>query len=243
MSTVLIVGANSDIAKATAREYAKAGFDLILALRNKDAIEPFVKDLKIRHEQRIEAIELDVLDYKSHAEIYSGLSNPIDGVIVAVGYLGDQQHSQEDFEESKRIIDTNFTGVVSLLNIIANDFEKRQTGFIVAISSVAGDRGRKKNYQYGAAKAGLTAYLSGLRNRLFDKGVTVLTVKPGFVLTKMTRDLDLPEKLTAQPKDIALAIYSAQQKGKDTLYYMKKWRLIMWIIRMIPEKIFKRLDL
>lgn len=243
MSTVLIVGANSDIAKATARIYARFGYDLILALRNKNSIEPFVQDLKIKHERKIEAIELDILDYKSHEETYSKLSSQIDGVIMAVGYLGDQQKSQDDFEESKRIIDSNFTGLVSLINIIANDFEKRETGFIVAISSVAGDRGRKKNYQYGAAKAGLTAYLSGLRNRLFDKGVTVLTVKPGFVLTKMTRDLDLPEKLTAQAKDIALAIYSAQQKGKDTLYYMKKWRLIMWIIRTIPEKIFKRLDL
>ena len=243
MSTVLIVGANSDIAKATARVYAKFGYDLILALRNKNEIEPFVNDLKIKHERQVETIELDILDYDSHTEIYTNLNSSVDGVIVAVGYLGDQQKSQSDFEESKKIIDTNFTGVASLLNIVANDFEKRKTGFIVALSSVAGDRGRKKNYQYGAAKAGLTAYLSGLRNRLFDKGVNVLTVKPGFVLTKMTRDLDLPEKLTAQPKDIALAIYSAQQKGKDTLYYMKKWRLIMWIIRTIPEKIFKRLDL
>jgi len=243
MSTVLIVGANSDIAKATARVYASFGYDLVLALRNKDKIESFVKDLTLRYERRVDSIELDILDYSSHAEIYEQLNCPIDGVIVAVGYLGDQNLSQTDFKESQKIIDTNFTGVVSLLNIIANDFEKRKSGFIVAISSVAGDRGRKKNYQYGSAKAGLSAYLSGLRNRLFDKGVSVLTVKPGFVLTNMTKDMDLPEKLTAQTKDIAIAIYKAQQKGKDTLYYMKKWRLIMWIIRMIPERIFKRLDL
>ena len=243
MSTVLIVGANSDIAKETARVYAQSGYDLVLALRNKETIEPFVNDLTIKYEKQVETIELDILDFASHADIYSSLSRPIDGVIVAVGYMGDQNKSQLDFPETHKIIDSNFTGVVSLLNIIANDFEKRQTGFIVGLSSVAGDRGRKKNYQYGAAKAGLTAYLSGLRNRLFDKNVNVLTVKPGFVLTKMTRDLDLPEKLTAQAKDIAKAIYHAQQKGKDNLYYMKKWRLIMWIIRMIPEKIFKRLDL
>ena len=230
MSTVLIVGANSDIAKATARVYARFGFDLVLALRNKNSVESFVKDLRVKYERTVEAIELDILNYSSHAEIYSNLTTPIDGVIIAVGYLGDQFQSQTDFKESSKIIDTNFTGIVSLLNVIANDFEKRKSGFIVAISSVAGDRGRKKNYQYGAAKAGLTAYLSGLRNRLFDKGISVLTVKPGFVLTKMTKDLDLPEKLTAQSKDIALAIYTAQQKGKDTLYYMKKWRLIMWII-------------
>ncbi|MFK8012292.1 MAG: SDR family oxidoreductase [Marinicellaceae bacterium] len=243
MSTVLIVGANSDIAKATARVYAACGYDLVLSLRNKNNIEPFVSDLKIKYENHVETIELDILDYPSHSEIYSRLKRPIDGVIMAVGYLGDQHKSQADFKESQTIINSNFTGPVSLLNIIGNDFEKRKTGFIVGISSVAGDRGRKKNYQYGAAKAGFSAYLSGLRNRLCSKGVHVLTVKPGFVLTKMTQDLDLPEKLTAQPKEIAQAIYRAQQKGKDTLYYMKKWRLIMWIIRMIPEKIFKRLDL
>ncbi len=243
MSTVLIIGANSDIAKATARVYAGFGYDLILAASSLEVLDPFVNDLKIRYDRNIDTIELDILNYQSHAEICKNIPKHIDGVIVAVGYLGDQFKSQNDFDETQKITDTNYTGIVSVLNIIANDFEKRKSGFIVAISSVAGERGRKKNYQYGAAKAALTTYLSGLRNRLYDKGVSVLTVKPGFVLTKMTRGLDLPEKLTAQPKEVALAIYSAQQKGKDTLYYYKKWRLIMWIIRMIPEKIFKRLDL
>jgi len=243
MKTVLIVGANSDIAKATARQYAQNGYNLLLTVRKKGQIDTFLKDLKIRYNCQVEVIMLDILDCDVHQDFYEHIKQDVSGVIIAVGYLGEQNKAQQQLKQTQRIINTNFTAVVSLLNIIANDFEQRGTGFIVAISSVAGDRGRKKNYIYGAAKAGLTAYLSGLRNRLHDKGITVLTVKPGFVYSKMTQGLDLPKKLIAQPQDIAKAIYQAQQKGKDVLYYLKKWRLIMWIIKAIPEKIFKKLDL
>jgi len=140
-------------------------------------------------------------------------------------------------------MDTNYTGVVSLFNIIANDFEKRKSGFIVGISSVAGDRGRKSNYIYGSAKAAFTAYLSGLRNRLYDAQVHVLTVKPGFVSTKMTEGMDLPEKLTAQPEEVAEDIYKAQQKGKNVLYTKWIWRWMMLIIRSIPEFQFKKMSI
>jgi hypothetical protein len=132
---------------------------------------------------------------------------------------------------------------VSLFNIIANDFEKRRSGFIVGISSVAGDRGRKSNYIYGSAKAALTAYLSGLRNRLYDAQVHVMTVKPGFVATKMTEGMDLPEKLTAQPEEVAKDIYKAQQKSKDVLYTKSIWRFIMMIITAIPEWKFKGMSI
>lgn len=134
---------------------------------------------------------------------------------------------------------TNYTGVVSLINIIANDFERRRSGFIVGISSVAGDRGRKSNYLYGSAKAAFTAYLSGLRNRLYEAQVHVLTVKPGFVATKMTEGMDLPEKLTAQPDEVASDIFQAQQKGKNVLYTKWIWRWVMMVIKMIPEWKFK----
>jgi len=161
-------------------------------------------------------------------------------VISAVGYLGEQDRAQSDFREAKKIIDTNYAGVVSLLNIIANDFEKRKNGFIVGISSVAGDRGRKSNYIYGSAKAALTTYLSGLRNRLYDANVQVLTVKPGFVATKMTEGMALPEKLTAQPEEVAEDIYKAQQKGRNVLYTKWMWRWVMLIIKSIPEFLFKK---
>ena len=157
--------------------------------------------------------------------------------------MGDQQRAQKDFKEAKKIIDTNYTGIVSIFNIIANVFEKRKSGFIVGISSVAGDRGRKSNYIYGSAKAALTAYLSGLRNRLYGSKVHVMTVKPGFVDTKMTKGMDLPEKLTAKPKEVAKDIYIAQQKGKDILYTKWIWKWIMLIIKIIPEWKFKGMSI
>ena len=243
MSYVLIIGAKSDIAKATAREYAKHGFDLYLAARNADEIEDFAKDIITRTQRSVKVIEIDILDYNSHQAFYDQLEEKPLGVISAVGYLGDQKKAQSDFSEAKKIMNTNYTCVVSLFNIIADDFEKRRSGFIIGISSVAGDRGRKSNYIYGSAKAALTAYLSGLRNRLYDAQVHVLTVKPGFVATKMTEGMDLPEKLTAQPEGVAEDIYKAQQKGKNVLYTKWVWRYIMMIIKMIPEWKFKGMSI
>jgi len=243
MSYVLIIGAKSDIAKATAREYAKHGYDLYLAARNSEELEAFAQDVMTRTQKTVKLLELDILDYKSHRAFYDNLEEKPLGVILAIGYLGEQEKAQSDFSQAQQIMDTNYTGVVSLFNIIADDFEKRRSGFMVGISSVAGDRGRKSNYIYGSAKAALTAYLSGLRNRLYDAQVHVLTVKPGFVATKMTEDMDLPEKLTAQPEAVAEDIYKAQQKNKNVLYTKWIWKWVMMIIRNIPEFQFKKMSI
>ena len=243
MSYILIIGAKSDIAKAVAREYAKKGYDLYLAGRNITELDNFINDLQVRNQQKIIAVELDILDYKSHEKIYNELVEKPLGVITAVGLLGDQIHAQSEFNHSEIIINTNYTGLVSFLNVVANDFEKRKSGFIVGISSVAGDRGRKSNYIYGSAKAALTSYLSGLRNRLTSANVHVMTVKPGFVATQMTKDMDLPEKLTAEPIKVAEDIFTAQQKNKNILYTKWQWRWIMFIIKFIPEFIFKKMSL
>ena len=243
MTYVLIIGAKSDIAKAVARKYAENGYDLYLAARNSVELEEFAKDIHIRTQKVVKCLELDVLDYESHAIFYGDLEEKPLGVVSAVGYLGKQDKAQNSFEECKKIIDTNYTGVVSLLNIIASDFERRESGFVVGISSVAGDRGRKSNYIYGSSKAALTAYLSGLRNRLYKANVHVLTVKPGFVATKMTEGMNLPEKLTAQPEFVAEIIYKAQQKRRNVIYIKWVWLLIMWVIRNIPEWKFKRMNL
>ena len=243
MKYILIIGAKSDIAKAVARKYAMNGYDLYLAARKSKEIEGFANDLIIRTERKVKCVELDILDYLSHESFYGGLEEKPFGVVSAVGYLGEQDNAQSDFKEAKKIIDTNFTGVVSLFNIIANDFEKRKNGFIIGIGSVAGDRGRKSNYLYGSAKAAFTSYLSGLRNRLNDSQVHVMTVKPGFVATKMTEGMDLPEKLTAQPEEVAEDIFKAQQKEKDILYTKWMWKWIMLIIKMIPEWKFKRMSI
>jgi len=243
MSYILIVGAKSDIAKAVAREYAHNGYDIYLAARESDELIDFAKDITVRTQRVVKLLELDIVDYDSHQAFYEQLDEKPLGVISAVGYLGDQELAQREFSEAQKIVDTNYTGVVSLLNIVANDFETKRAGFIVAISSVAGDRGRKSNYIYGSAKAALTAYLSGLRNRLYDAQVQVLTVKPGFVATKMTADMDLPEKLTALPNEVAEDIFSAQQSGKSILYTKWIWRYIMMIIGLIPEWQFKKMSI
>lgn len=243
MSYVLIVGAKSDIALALAREYAKNGFDLYLVGRKIESLDGFRNDLQIRTGRDVVLKELDVTEFSSHKAFYEGLPEKPQGVIVAAGYMADQVATQCDWPETLNTINVNYTGAVSILNIVANDFEQQHSGFIIGISSVAGDRGRKANYTYGSAKAGFSAYLSGLRNRLFTAGVQVLTVKPGFVATKMTAGLDLPDRLTAHPEAVARDILSAQKKGKDVVYTLWVWRYIMLIIRHFPEIIFKRMSI
>ncbi|MCA9523835.1 MAG: SDR family oxidoreductase, partial [Myxococcales bacterium] len=213
-STILILGARSDIARALAREYAQNGHPLVLAARRAETLEADARDLEVRFGVSARIVELDALDFESHERFVEELG-PVDGVICAIGYLGDQKRAETDFSESRRIIDTNYTGVVSLLNRIAAKLEAQKRGFVIGISSVAGDRGRQSNYLYGSAKAALTAYLSGLRNRLAPSGVQVLTVKPGFVRTRMTEGMALPGLLTAQPADVARDIRNAQRRGRN----------------------------
>jgi decaprenylphospho-beta-D-erythro-pentofuranosid-2-ulose 2-reductase len=243
MSYVLIIGAKSDIAKAVARKYAEQGYDIYLAARQANQLSAFANDLHIRTQRQVISIELDILNFASHQSFYDALKEKPDGVISAIGYLGNQTNGQSNFKETQKIIDSNYTGLVSLFNVITNDFEQRKSGFIIGISSVAGDRGRKSNYLYGSAKAAFTTYLSGLRNRLYPSGVHVMTVKPGFVATKMTEGMELPKKLTAQPEQVAQDIYKAQQKGKDVLYTKWLWFWIMTIIKLIPEWQFKKMNL
>lgn len=243
MSYVLIVGAKSDIAKEVAKQYAKNGYDLYLAARQSESLAELANDIKIRYGLDVQIKELDLLEFESHKSFYESLEPKPLGVILVAGYMADQKKCERDFSKTLNTINVNYTGVVSLLNIVANDFEKNKNGFIVGVSSVAGDRGRKTNYIYGSSKAAFSAYLSGLRNRLHESGIKVLTVKPGFVNTKMTAGLDLPSKLTAQPEEVAKDIYSAQQKGKDVLYTKGIWRLVMFIIKHIPEFIFKKMSI
>ena len=243
MNTILILGANSDIAKATAHEYANNGFNIQLACRNKSRLERFAKDLAIRSNQSVELFELDILDLSQHSVFFDSLKSMPNGVISAIGYLGEQQESHRNSDEFVRVTNTNYTAIANLLNIVAQNFSEIGSGFIVGISSVAGDRGRSSNYIYGASKAAFSAYLSGMRQSLFDKGVQVLTVKPGFVDTTMTKDIDLPEKITASPERVAKDIYNAQIKGRSVVYTMSLWFIIMSIVKSIPEFIFKRLKM
>jgi len=243
MKNVLILGATSDMAQAIAKKYAAEGWSLTLAALEADLLEPIAGDLRVRTNMPVESVPFDATDFASHASFYEGLATPPDAVICVFGYMGDQLVARTDFDEVRRTIDINFTGAISILNIVAADFEKRGQGAIAGISSVAGDRGRQSNYIYGCAKAGLTAYLSGLRNRLAKAGVHVMTVKPGFCRTKMTEQMDLPAALTAEPEQVAAAVFKGMEKKRNVVYTLWMWRYIMLIICHIPEFIFKKLGM
>lgn len=238
--TVLILGARSDMAQALAYYYAKKGWNIQLAARNAGNMENIAQNIRIRYQVEATLLEFDAIDYFSHYDFYRGLPVKPDGVICAVGFLGEQKRAEQQFDETKKIMETNYLGPVSILNIVANDFEQRKGGFIVGISSVAGDRGRQSNYIYGSAKAAFSTYLSGLRNRLHAANVTVLTVKPGFVNTAMTKGMNLPKRLTAEPEEVARDIYNAQQSRKDVIYTKWFWSPIMSLIKNLPEKVFKK---
>ncbi len=243
MKNVLILGATSDMAQAIAKKYAAEGWGLLLAARNMERLEPVAGDLRVRSNTEILALEFDASDFSNHPTFYASLKTKPDVVICVFGYMGDQTLARTDFDEVRRTIDVNYTGAVSILNVVAEDFEKRGSGSIVGVSSVAGDRGRQSNYIYGSAKAGFTAYLAGLRNRLAKSGVHVMTVKPGFCRTKMTESLELPAALTAEPEQVANAVFHGVEKKRNTIYILWMWRWIMLIIRHIPEVIFKKMGM
>jgi decaprenylphospho-beta-D-erythro-pentofuranosid-2-ulose 2-reductase len=237
--SVLILGARSDIGRAVARRFAQSGASVILAARRAESLANELADLRIRFNVSAEAIEFDVTDGEAE-RFFEALPHV---VVMVVGLLGDQARSESDPAAACAVMAANYTGPASYLLAVARRMQARGSGCIVGISSVAGDRGRKSNYVYGSAKAGFTAFLSGLRNRLFGHGVTVVTVKPGFVATAMTASMKLPPVLTAQPDEVGNAIFTAVMKGKDVLYVKPIWYLIMGIIRNIPEALFKRLSL
>ena len=243
MNNILILGAHSDIAIAVAHRFAEAGYQIQLAARNINNLAADKSDIELRHQVNVTLHEFDALDTTSHSYFVEQLTILPNITVCAVGYMGVQAENEREIKEASLVIRSNYEGPVSILSVLANCFEARGCGCLVGISSVAGERGRASNYVYGSAKAGFTAFLSGLRNRLAKKGVHVVTVLPGFVTTKMTEGMDLPKKLTAQPKEVANAIFNAVQKKQNIIYTRPVWRFIMIIIRNIPEQIFKRLKI
>ena len=243
MPTVLILGATSDIGFAVARAFAAGKYDVQLAARRPEQLGPSRSDLEVRYGVQCTVHEFDALDTGSHTAFYQSLPVPPDVTVYVIGYMNDNEKVITDQAETLRTITTNYTGAVSILNLVAADYAGRKAGSIVGISSVAGNRGRQSNFIYGSAKAGFTAYLSGLRNYLFHKNVHVVTVLPGFVYTKMTENIKLPPLLTAKPEAVADAIYRAVASKKNIVYVKWFWRWIMLVITSIPEAIFKKLKL
>lgn len=238
--TVLILGARSDIGRALARAFGLAGHRLMLAARHAESLEADAKDLRLRCKVPVSLHEFDVLVIEGHAGFFESLDTLPDTVICVAGLMTAQSEAERDFGAAQLMMRTNYLGPSSILGEAANRMEARGHGTIIGISSVAGERGRASNYIYGSAKAGFTAFLSGLRNRLARKGVHVITVKPGFVNTRMTEGMKLPAALTAQPAEVAAAILRAAQRRTNVVYTRPIWRLIRTVITMLPEPVFKR---
>jgi len=239
--TVLVLGGSSDIGRAAARAFAKAGYDVGLAGRDTAALEPDAADLRARYDIACSLYKFDVLDSAAFESFVSSLPALPDVVISIVGLLGTQDTAQADLAHATTIMRSNYEGPALILGLFAEKFLARGTGTIVGVSSVAGDRGRASNYVYGSAKAGLSAFLSGLRARASRGGVHVVTVKPGFVRTKMTEGMKLIGPLTVEAPVVGDAILNAVEKKTDVVYVSGKWRLVMLIIKTLPEAVFKKL--
>lgn len=242
---IVIFGATSAIAQATARQFAPRHPRMILVARDRDKLASVADDLTARGAQVVESICADLADFDGHEAVLATIRERFDGVDLALfahGVLGDQKAAEADYQEAERIFRINFLSIVSLITPLANDMERRGRGSLVVVSSVAGDRGRQSNYVYGTSKAALNAFCQGLRNRLHPKGVQVLTVKPGFVDTPMTAGLK-QGPLFASAEAVGRGIAKAVMKGRNEVYLPWFWCGIMTIIKAIPEAIFKRLRL
>lgn len=240
---VLIIGGRSDIGLALAHRFAAAGHPVQLAARNAAAMTVEKGDIEVRHGVPVTLHELDILATPTFERFLDGLPALPGVAACVVGLLGEQPKAEVDTDAAALTMRSNYEGPALLTGLIASRFEQRGSGTIVGVSSVAGERGRKSNYVYGSAKSGYTAFLSGLRNRLTGKGVDVLTVLPGFVATRMTEGMDLPKRLTATPQEVAEAIFRAVAKRREVLYVKPIWRLVMTVVRAVPERIFKGLDI
>lgn len=240
---VMILGGRSDIGLAAAHAFAARGHPVVLAARQAQSLEDDCKDIALRHGVDARAAEFDVLDSGALAGFAAAGEAPPGIVVCVVGLMGDQRESEQDAAAAAQVMRSNFEGPALILGLYAERMAALGRGTLIGVSSVAGDRGRASNYVYGAAKAGFTAFLSGLRNRLAGRGVQVITVKPGFVATRMTEGMDLPKPLTAAPEEVAAAILRAAERGRDVVYVRPVWRLIMGIIRMLPERLFKKTSL
>ena len=246
MNKVLIFGGASAIAHQTAINFAKNGATLYLIDLKLNRVEAVADDIKTHiPNATVFTNELDALDFDRHQEVFDKAVKTLgglDAILIAHGTLPIQEEIQANPSDIIREFNINAISGMSLATIAANYFESKGSGNIAVISSVAGDRGRKSNYIYGAAKSSLTAFTSGLRGRLAAKGINVLTIKPGFVDTPMTADVP-KNPLYASPQAVGKSIYQAMIKKKSIVYLPGFWRFIMLIIKSIPESIFKKLSI
>jgi decaprenylphospho-beta-D-erythro-pentofuranosid-2-ulose 2-reductase len=245
MTKVLIVGATSAIAYETAKCFAQDGAELFLVGRDAEKLTTIANDLKVRGAKRVETFLLDLNHLDRHQEMLDAAISAfgvLDMLLIAHGTLGNQQRCEQSVAETLKEFTSNCTSVISLLTISANYFEQQKRGCIAVISSVAGDRGRPSNYVYGTTKAAVSTFLQGLRSRLYKSGISVVTIKPGLVDSPMTAALK-KGPMFSSPQRVGRGVYQAMKKGKAVVYLPGYWRGIMFVVRSIPEGVFKRLSL
>jgi decaprenylphospho-beta-D-erythro-pentofuranosid-2-ulose 2-reductase len=239
---LLIIGATSAMAQEAAKCFAADGAELFLVGRSPQKLRDVADDLTVRGAKRVETYIVDLNDFEQHAAMLDAaiaVFDGLDAVLLAYGTLGDQRKCELSVEETMREFTTNCTSVIALLTLLANYFERQRRGIIAVITSVAGDRGRRSNYVYGSAKGAVSLFLQGMRGRLSDAGVTVLTIKPGLVDTPMTTHLK-KGPLFASARTVGESVCRAMKERKEVVYVPRYWQLIMLIVRAIPERAFKR---
>ena len=245
MKKIVIIGATSAVATETARCFALQGANIFIAGRNEEKLERLAQDLRVRGASLVHTGLFNARDLTSHDQLLEQAFHKlgeIDAALIAHGELPDQKECEREWPVTERAFATNLLSPIACLTWLANYFETRGKGNITVITSVAGDRGRQSNYIYGAAKGGLSIFLQGLRNRLAPKGVSVTTIKPGFIDTPMTAHIK-KGPLFASPETVGKRIHQAMLKGESVVYTPFFWRFIMLIIQHIPEFIFKKMKL
>jgi len=242
---LLIIGATSAMAQEAAKCFAADGAELFLVGRSAQKLQDVANDLTVRGAKRVESFVLDLNEFERHAAMLDAASAAFDGldaVLLAYGTLGDQRKCELSVAETMREFTTNCTSVIALLTLLANYFEQQRRGCIAVITSVAGDRGRRSNYVYGAAKGAVSLFVQGLRGRLSSAGVSVLTIKPGLVDTPMTAAIE-KGLIFASARTVGQGVYRAMKERKEVVYVPWFWRPIMLVVRSIPERVFKRVNL
>ena len=240
---VLILGGGSDIGRATAHRFARAGHPIILTARKPSTLEIDQKDISLRYEVSVTLLEFDAFNPGTIPELITSLPEVPEYLVCAIGLLAGKEADDDAESRAQVLTGANFVGPGIALEAAAKLMATREGGAtIIGISSVAGDRGRAANMWYGAAKAGFTAMLSGLRQSYSRTSLRVVTIKPGYVRTKMIAGLETPNFLTTSPERVADQIYARRRSGSSVIYVGPIWAMIMMIIRLLPERIFMRLQ-
>ncbi|ALR31465.1 3-oxoacyl-ACP reductase [Chryseobacterium sp. IHB B 17019] len=235
--TVLILGANSDVAKQCIKQYIEKGFSVIAASRNTDSLENFVMENNLN--SKVSILSFDVVDFDSHQEFYDELPVKPHIVVYAAGFLVDNEKALRNFKGSHQMMMVNYMGAVSILNIIAMDESNKNLERIIGLSSLSGVRGRKSNFVYGSTKAAFTTYLAGLRQELASKNIKVNALVIGYINTKINAGLELNKSLMMEPDYVAKFIVNAG--NSFTIVPNFKWKIIYLILKVLPESLVAKL--